>query len=556
MEKRKTGPNWAWRTIELIFACIVFSQVTSTGQTLPLINANSRNVTIKDGYVIRAGIWSLSPEVKPDIYGALEPFTEKDITFYTDIDSISFHAKPGMVYEFVILLNGKDTCYTRIEMGKAVSDSHTHQISRERLAMDYMIFRDYLERDHAGLYRYQSKSEINQLFDSGMRSIRSPEDRLDFGKKLMLMISAVQDGHTGTNLSSMIMDTYMDREKLFPLLLYFDDQHAFVRCSKLDKFPAGTEILSIDGTAINKIKAKLFSHLPGDGRIKSKKRNTLNNGSFAFLYRLIFGGRKSFKVLYRGTDRSLRTAVIDAAHVKDFDCDISGLQQKGQDLQLSHLSHGISLMTIRTFDQGRLNRAKLDFPGFLESSFSELKKKGIQKLIIDLRGNGGGFDGYGSMLYAYLARKPFNYFSAVYSANNPYPLKNNSLTNLQQPKTGNFKGEVLFLIDGLSFSCTADFCAIAKSNDRGKFVGEETGGGYYGNNSGQTIRLELPASRIQIIIPKFRYVNAVKKAKYHNRGVIPDYQVIPKLKDIQLNKDVQLEYALKLLEHGNSAGFN
>ena len=39
---------------------------------------------------------------------------------------------------------------------------------------------------------------------------------------------------------------------------------------------------------------------------------------------------------------------------------------------------------------------------------------------------------------------------------------------------------------------------------------------------------------------------SVKKAKYMDRGIIPDYNIIPTINDVIQNKDVQLNYALKL----------
>lgn len=38
----------------------------------------------------------------------------KWVTFYTDIDSIRVKVKPGSTFDFVVLLNGKDSCFTRI----------------------------------------------------------------------------------------------------------------------------------------------------------------------------------------------------------------------------------------------------------------------------------------------------------------------------------------------------------------------------------------------------------------------------------------------------------
>ncbi len=53
------------------------------------------------------------PEKKPDRYYVELPAKEHAVTFYTDIDSITFNTMYGGVYNFVILLNGKDSCYTQ-----------------------------------------------------------------------------------------------------------------------------------------------------------------------------------------------------------------------------------------------------------------------------------------------------------------------------------------------------------------------------------------------------------------------------------------------------------
>ena len=38
----------------------------------------------------------------------------RSVVFYTDIDSIKVKVKPGSKFDFIILLNGKGSCYTQI----------------------------------------------------------------------------------------------------------------------------------------------------------------------------------------------------------------------------------------------------------------------------------------------------------------------------------------------------------------------------------------------------------------------------------------------------------
>src|SRR5690606_10075594 len=154
----------------------------------------------------------------------------------------------------------------------------------------------------------------------------------------------------------------------------------------------------------------------------------------------------------------------------------------------------------------------------------------------------------GSLLYSFLTDKPFAYYSSLETVSSKFPEDAHPNLKIQQPQKNNFLGKCYFLINGKSFSTTSEFCAIAKSNARGKFSGEETGGGYYGNTGGEMERVILPTTKITVVIPRRKYVLAVRPQKFKDRGVIPDYEVIPGIDDILSNRDVQLEYALKLAE--------
>lgn len=81
---------------------------------LPIIRANTSNVAIRDGRFYYADNWTLSPETKPDVYTADRSRKPKWVVFYTDVDSIKTRVKPGSSFDFIVLLNGKDSCFTRI----------------------------------------------------------------------------------------------------------------------------------------------------------------------------------------------------------------------------------------------------------------------------------------------------------------------------------------------------------------------------------------------------------------------------------------------------------
>jgi len=544
--------SWDRNCIALFALIILFSQPIFAQQKQSIIKASSNKVDVKDGGIYQKSVWNLSPEANPDIYYPLEPIREKRITFYTDTDSISFSIVSGKIYDFIILLNNKDTCHTQISTIKPMKEIETNTVSLALIAhgmlkQDFTFFREALQKEHAGLYRYKTKMELDNLFDSCFIALNHPMSQLEFAKSIMFLINSLEDGHTGSNIPKLLMNYYTENVKMFPVYVYFINKKAYVLCSRIKELPAESEILSIDNKPIFEIRKELLQYLPSDGKIETKKTQTLNNGAFSFLYNWIFNKKNSFIVKYKTKRGEIKTTTINAEFVKDFECDNgNGLSNKN-DLQLDFPQDNIALLTIKTFDDNRLV-GKQNLRDFLDTSFREINSKRISNLILDLRGNAGGADEYGALLYSYLANKPFKYFSTIESTTSKIQLKDNPLLGIQQPQNNSFNGKVFFLINGLCFSTTADFCSIAKSNKRGKFIGEETGGGYYGNTSGSTVKVQLPNTKINITIPKFKYVNDVANAKYKDRGIIPDYNILPTIDEVILHKDVQLNFTLKLVK--------
>jgi C-terminal processing protease CtpA/Prc len=107
------------------------------------------------------------------------------------------------------------------------------------------------------------------------------------------------------------------------------------------------------------------------------------------------------------------------------------------------------------------------------------------------------------------------------------------------------------LTNGASFSVTAEFAAVTHFLKRATFIGEETGGGYYGNNSGTFVIVTLPNSRLNLGIPMLAYYTAVSGYPYPDRGILPDYPVKPTILDLVNGKDVVMEFALDMVRKKN-----
>jgi C-terminal processing protease CtpA/Prc len=195
-----------------------------------------------------------------------------------------------------------------------------------------------------------------------------------------------------------------------------------------------------------------------------------------------------------------------------------------------------------------------EYPRWIEDTFRALRQKGTKTLIIDLRSNGGGEDTYGVMLVSYLTDKPFHYVDRVtvktltWSFEDHWDAKrldaeqrarlrklmtpipdggyflsekiHDSLGE-KQPAKYRFSGDVIILIDGSTFSTAADTCAVLHHLKRATFIGEETAGAYYGNNSGTEPTVTLPNSKVRFGLPLSSSWNAVSGYAGKRRGIIP-----------------------------------
>jgi len=112
----------------LVFLLILFGANCVIAQSrLPVIKATSTKASIRDGAFFDKDGWTLNPKLKLDVYTADRTRETKYITFYTDIDSIKVKLKPGAHFDFVVVLNSRDSFYTRIE--SAIKENLTARLS-------------------------------------------------------------------------------------------------------------------------------------------------------------------------------------------------------------------------------------------------------------------------------------------------------------------------------------------------------------------------------------------------------------------------------------------
>ncbi len=454
------------------------------------------------------------------------------------------------------------------------ASSANRKFQAKQLQEDFLILRKVLEEDHPGLYRYTDKKALDADFDNAFKRLNREMTEREFFPIVASIVSAIKCDHTGSLPSS----EFMNYLKTFPLGLRFINGKPYIISSPDNTIRLGSELLSINGKKMSAITRNILSHLPADGDIETGKYRQLSQ-RFKLYYNLFIEEPDSFNVEYYDPAKRQKKKISMQPLIENEAKVLARIDDGKKPLRLEFLPESqTALLTIKTFSKNLITTAGQDYRKFMEAAFEEIKEKMISNLIIDLRGNRGGRDEFGSLLLSYLMGKEFRYYDYLETSTNKitlarftdadpridkmfaedllpgvggrFRLKESVHSNLrlQQPQKNHFDGKVWFLINGMSFSTTAEFASIAHYHRRGSFVGEEVGGAYYGNTSGLTLHLTLPNTKVRADIPLRKYVLAVSGYAYPRRGVMPDYPVQPTIQDVLNGVDTEMIYTLKLIK--------
>jgi hypothetical protein len=455
---------------------------------------------------------------------------------------------------------------------------------------DFDLMRQALEEAHSGLYRYATKAEIDKSFDAGRARLGRPMSKREFLVVLCETLTPIRCGHTGARPDDET-GRAMKEARTFPLRVLPQGPRLKVLLNDTPDdrtIRPGMEVLEINGAKAADVLARCLRLESGDGDIETGKRAHM--GNLARYYWAAVNPTDTFTIKARdaaGKVVSAKLAGVTEAERKENHNPVNEAVNAG----IAKVRWTHENLSLRFLKDGTIAHARIgyfvgdDFPRWVEETFKTLQEKKTKTLILDLRGDGGGNDMYGAMLVSYLTDKPFRYFdrihvktiTPVFKAASDWNGDDEHMAQLragmtadpaggflvtekghpgvaeQQPGKFPFMGKVFVLIDGGTFSTAADFCAVTHHLKRATFIGEETGGGYYGNNSGLEAIVTLPNSKFQVRVPMSEYWNAVPGYDGKRRGTRPDYAVETTTAGVLAGVDEQLNCALKLAENGGAA---
>jgi hypothetical protein len=448
------------------------------------------------------------------------------------------------------------------------------KIEPNLLQADLQIARMALEEGHSGIYRYTPKSELDRAFDSANKRLTQPMDALQFLRILAPVVAKIKCGHTSVRPPKKIQDGLDQTIPSFPFDIAILNGKVYVTrdYQPSEQNLVGLQIRKVNGAGIDRILSTMLAATPGDADSRTVRPWRVADDFPWDLYNLL-GIEAPFTVEFRdnktGKNRTLqlsgvtfpeRQKIAETRYPQDAEPkDNASLKFIDEDK--------IAVLTIHAF-YGTAETKELS--DYFDDVFRRIHEHNSSSLIIDLRNTGGGRDFLGKKLLSFLIDQPFYYYDdLIYNGREfdffryadgvkPIPAdtvekradgKFHDITHpnlgVQQPSQPNFSGKVVVLMNGGSFSTTCEFLSNLHDRKRATFVGEEAGGGYFGNTSGPTVRVTLPNTQVRVIVPLRTYYLAVKDG-IPNRSILPDYEAQQSIDDVLSDNDTVMLQAIEL----------
>jgi C-terminal processing protease CtpA/Prc len=495
------------------------------------------------------------------------------------------HRFKGLVYP--ILLGIVCLCFISCKTASVQYDIN-RKFSAPELTEDFNILKGALEANHPSLYWYTSKDSIDWAFSTVFNSMTDSMNEHEFRNKLAWAVSKIRDGHTTVRFSRRYNNA-INKSKLpvFPLALkaWKDSLVVLGSAFRNDSvFTRGTIILSINNRTPGQLLDSMFEFISTDGYADNFK-NQVVSFNFGIHYKNAFGLDSLHQVSFIDSNGVQKTVMI-----RNYDPKTDTVSRRGrrptqvavptrrertEAEKLSRRSITIdtplntAYIRVATFSSAQLRQ-------FFRKSFRTIKKQGISNVVLDLRENGGGNIMNSTRLSQYLVKQPFKLADTVAAISRRFRYGNYIRPSLayrismfftsrrkradgryhfayfenkafKPKKKYHFDGDVYLIQGGYSFSATTLFINSIKGQQNVTVVGEETGGGSYGNSAVHLPQIILPNTKIRVVLPIYRLVMDASKPKT-GRGIFPDVEADPSSVALREGYDPKITKVKELIQ--------
>lgn len=432
----------------------------------------------------------------------------------------------------------------------------TPRYSKNQIHEDIVYFLQNAEEIHPNLYHCISRVQLNRNIDSLLNTLPDSLSVLRTYRAFAETTAFIGEGHTGTNLPKEIKKQLNEGTfQSIPLQVTdYENNYFEANLVTKDTIKKGIKVRAINGIPSKNIFKEIIA-LKG-GLPSFKKISAINYFRF---YLTAIGISSPYVIDYEYNGNKY-TNNLNSISDKEFNKKITKKTDARSYTFNIIITYGyLNIKSMVNYEQ---------FTRFCDSVFMVIDNQHVQKLVIDLRENGGGNSELGRYLLDYLTDKPYRMagsserkvsqqfkdhiedpeYKQFYGGYEKYlKMPNGSLLELSGTShkpldhAHKYHGRLCFLIGAYTFSSANMLAATIKDFKLSTLIGEPTG--EPGNDYGELCDVKLPETNF-ICFTSTTFFARPNNNKSDNQAIIPDYLVKRDSKE----QDNCLKFALEWLK--------
>ncbi len=455
-------------------------------------------------------------------------------------------------------------------------------ISPKKMKKDLEVLLESLD-GHPDPYSKISEVEFQKIVKDVEKAISTELDEVDFYKNLSRIVASIGDGHTGIFMPRFWLNNMRKKHGVFPYDVFLTNEGGLyvIEAYGDTKIPKGARILEINGMSIDAFVEAVTPHISFE---TIPFRNDGISRSFEFMLYLVFKQIDQLTFKYKVYKES--EAIVRVMDYKEWKGQKKGMREDkdkmialGKTYNFEIIEPGVAKIDIFAFAVPSIDKYK----AFLNKTFKAIRKNNVHSLIIDVRGNYGGWPKVASELFHFIhdghfktmaksstkISKPYRmYFfdrnPSMRTTNYIFP-KNRHFVDVEKVVNGRldtyvdeesffneapitepfeFKGDTYLLIDRKSYSAASSFASTFQCYNMGYLIGEPTGGTkiFRANAFGK----KLPRTFFYLSTSTTKLYTACYSEE--NQPVLPNVEVVPSIIQRVHKIDAQLKMALMLIK--------
>ena len=455
--------------------------------------------------------------------------------------------------------------------------SQIPDLTSDELKEDVQFLQEALYECHANIFRYYPKDTLDHYFETFQALVDTSVDKRLFENQLREVITKVGCVHTMAFIpKAKVKKKDKKPTWIIPFKVFTDGDKLWIADALEDSLLhyKGVEILAINGRAASSIVQRLRKHQSADGYNTTFSKRFINRGLYFNLLTTRYYGLDSLATFSFSRAGKIEQRKLSTVDLNRFKPKKKKKITYWRSMMKNHFFRIDSTTNTGIIKIAAFKPYNRKTQRFYKKAFKTIEESGVDNLVIDLRDNLGGNIFEAASLLSYILDDK-HYYTLEREKNNlkDYAIPSTKFANkmiylkrnvfsfrkrykkdslhiiemqFKPSKRFNYNGKTWVMTNGMSTSSSSYLAAYLKHQGAAIIVGAEAGGGEAGNNGGFYAKVELPNSKIKIQIPQYWLNYHLVEDK--GTGAIPHYPITPKLKDVILKKDVELDFILERIK--------